>query len=255
MSPYWYTYFVLGLFLLLDRCDAYINHDANLARLFNRNWRTPVYTYLIYLAGALFLDIFIGGYIGNMWVYPHFDLTERFINVIIIGYPLAFFSCAIFYRILSKLFKIFSGTIAQDNDNAPLSFRNLGIIILFITIISTCFPIGYCLIFGMKNIQLIIIICSLTGIFSISPLSLILGQKCLLRGILCKDWSTIMALLISIPMNACAHELPNTFAWEWRYQNMPLPSLEILGVPVIVLTIGWTYLTIFGISANELFFQ
>jgi hypothetical protein len=64
-----------------------------------------------------------------------------------------------------------------------------------------------------------------------------------------------MALLISTPVNAFAHELPNTFAWEWRYQNMPLTSLEILGIPVFVLTVGWTYLTIFGISGNELFFN
>jgi hypothetical protein len=64
-----------------------------------------------------------------------------------------------------------------------------------------------------------------------------------------------MALLISIPFNALAHELPNTFAWEWRYQNMPFTSVEILGVPVVVLTVGWTYLTIFGISGNELFFN
>lgn len=36
---------------------------------------------------------------------------------------------------------------------------------------------------------------------------------------------------------------------------MPLSSLEILGFPVIVRTVGRTYLSIFGISGNELFFN
>jgi hypothetical protein len=56
-------------------------------------------------------------------------------------------------------------------------------------------------------------------------------------------------------VNAFTHEVPNTFAWEWRYQNIPFTSLEILDVNVIILTIGWSYLTILGISANELLFE
>lgn len=254
-SPYWYSYFVSGLFLFLDRCDALLNHDSNLIRLFNQNWRTPVYTYLVYLAGALILDLVFGSYIGNLWVYPHFDGIERFINVILIGYPLLFFSCAAFYRVLVKLLRNFPKCLPQIGNKSMLSLQRLGKSILFITILSACFPILYFFIFGKMHIQGVIIICGLFGIFSFSPISLILRHNSLLERILNQDWSAILALLISIPVNALAHELPNTFAWEWRYQNMPFTSLEILGVPVIVLTLGWAYLTIFGISGNELFFQ
>jgi hypothetical protein len=250
-SPYWYSYFVLGLFLFLDRCDAFCNHDSNLNRLCSHNWRTPVYTYLVYLAGALVLDLLIGSYIGKLWVYPHFNWFERFINVILIGYPFAFFSCAAFYRVLVKLLRNFPRSFNQSNP----ALHHLGMIILIITIVSTIFPILYFFLFGNLHIQGIIILCSLIGVFSLSPVSLIMGKKSLLQGILNLDWPVILALLLSIPVNALAHELPNTFAWEWRYQNLPFASLEILGIPVIVLTVGWTYLTIFGISGNELFFN
>jgi hypothetical protein len=254
-SSYWYSYFVLGLFLFLDRCDALINHDSNLARLFNKNWRNPVYTYIIYLAGALFLDLLLGSHMGNLWVYPHFDFMKRLINVILIGYPLAFFSCAALYRVLNKLFEGLRKKSFKHNNNITPNIRFWVKIILVFTVLSTLFPIIYFNIFGKRYIQEVIFICGLIGIFSLSPLSLILGKLSLLGGILNKDWSTIIALLISIPINAFAHELPNTFAWEWRYQNMPFASLEILGIPVVVLTVGWTYLTIFGISGNELFFN
>jgi hypothetical protein len=250
-SPYWYSYFVIGLFLFLDRCDAFLNQDSNLNRLCNHNWRTPVYTYLVYLAGALMLDLLIGSYIGKLWVYPHFNLFERFINVILIGYPFAFFSCAAFYRVLVKLLRNFPRSFNQSNT----ALQPLGMIILIITIVSTIFPILYFLLFGNLHIQGIIILCSLIGVFSLSPVSLIMGKKSLLQGILNLDWPVILALLLSIPVNALAHELPNTFAWEWRYQNLPFGFLEILGIPVIVFTVGWTYLTIFGISGNELFFD
>jgi hypothetical protein len=254
-SPYWYSYFVSGLFLLLDRCDARLNHDSNLTRLFNQNWHTPVYTYLVYLAGALILDLLLGSHIGNLWVYPQFDRTERLINVILIGYPLAFFSCAALYRVLFKLLDDYHTNLVQDKHKTIIDLKALGNIILFITIIATCFPILYFFIFGKMHIQGITIICCLLGIFSLSPITLLLRQDSLLERILNTDCSALIALLISIPLNALTHELPNTFAREWHYQNMPFTSLEILGIPVIILTVGWTYLTIFGISGNELFFN
>jgi hypothetical protein len=254
-SPYWYSYFVLGLFLFSDSCDALLNHDSNLTRLSNQNWRTPVYTYLVYLAGALILDLLFGSYIGKLWIYPHFNFPARFINLILIGYPFAFFSFAAFYRILNKLLHHFHNTSSPKGNNTTVSLRSLGIIILIVTIISTLFPILYFFMFGKKHIQDVIIICIFPGMFSLSPIALILKQNSLLEHVFHKDWSAIAALLILIPLNAFSHELPNTFAWEWRYQIMPFASLEILGIPVIVLTLGWTYLTIFGISGNELFFN
>jgi hypothetical protein len=254
-SPYWYGYFVSGLFLFLDRCDVLLNHDSNLTRLFNQNWRTPVYTYLVYLAGGLIIDLVFGIYIGNLWVYPHFNAIEKFINVILITYPFLFFNCAVFYRVLAKLLQNFTKSLPQIGNKSRLPLRRLGIIILLFTILSTCFPIIYFFIFGKMHIQGVIVICGLFGIFSLSPIALILRQKSLLERILNQDWSAIMALLCSIPINALINEVPNTFAWQWRYQNMPFASLEILGVPVLVLTLGWAYLTIFGISGNELFFH
>jgi hypothetical protein len=254
-SPYWYGYFIGGLFLLLDRGDAALNHDANLTRLFSHLWRTPIYTYLTYVAGALILDLVFGSYFGNLWVYPHFTAGERFIQVILIGYPLAFFCCAALYRVLHTLWRRLSRSCSPSYEPPALSGRRLGKIILGVTILATAAPAVYFLLYGPRHIQVIIFICGLIGMFSLSPLGLVLGQKSLLGEILQRNWAAIGALVISIPLNALAHEWPNTFAWEWRYQNMPLPSLEVLGIPVIVLTLGWSYLTIFGISANELFFQ
>jgi hypothetical protein len=46
-NPAWYSYFVVGSFLLFDRLDMLLNIDSNLSRLFSRKWRTPVFIFFL----------------------------------------------------------------------------------------------------------------------------------------------------------------------------------------------------------------
>lgn len=185
-SPYWYSWFVVGWFLFLDRLDAAINADANLTRLLKGQWQIPAYTYGTYLAGALLIDVLLGSYIGNLWFYPRFNAAEKIINVILIGYPFAFFSCAALFRVLVGLLHRL-GAGAPPAAAATSALAGLGKVLLALTIGAILAPLVYFWIFGRKDVQEIIGICAVIGIFSWSPLSLLLGQNCLLQGILTKD--------------------------------------------------------------------
>ncbi len=251
---HWYSYFVLGLFLLLDRLDARLNHDSNLARLFGPAWRTPVLTYFTYLAGSLYIDVFLGTCLGHLWVYPRFGVAGRVVHVLLIGYPFALFSCSALYRVLTGLLQKFLNTAAPGTIKQTPAAPGLARLFLAGTILSFVLPLAGFLVFGRTHASLVIVISGVIGLFSFSPLSCLRGQPSVLGSLLNRDWMAILSLLASIPLNALAHELPNTFAWEWRYQNLPFASATLLDVPILVLTLGWSYLTIFGISGNELFF-
>jgi len=96
-NPYWYSYFVIGFFLFFDRLDTLFNDDSNLNRLFSKKWRTPIFTYLTYVAVGIIIDYLMVRFLSNMWVFPQFDKLEQILHAIIIGYPFAFFSCSVFF--------------------------------------------------------------------------------------------------------------------------------------------------------------
>lgn len=253
-NMYWYSYFVIGSFLFFDRLDVFVNNDSNITRLLQGRWQTLFYSYLTFFLSALVVDLLIGRYLADMIRYPHYDNLESFIHVILIGYPFAFLSCSALYRFLHGLFHRIL-VIKPDSDiQAKPYLRSIAGILLLGTIVSVALPLINFIFFHNRGVHELVVICLFIGVFSLSPIKLIFGKRCLLGDLLSGDWAAILALMVSIPANAFAHEIPNTFVWEWQYQHIPFTSMEIMNVHIFVLTIGWTCLTLLGASGNDLFF-
>ena len=254
-NPYWYSYFVIGYFLLFDRLDMLLNNESNLTRLIGKNWRTPIFTYFTYVAFAILIDLLLGRFLSDMWVYPHFDEFDEIIHVIVIGYPLGLFSCSAFFRVLYSIFRRFYSSHSRPPMVEQRYARQIAKVLLLGSILSISLPFANFVFFNNKWVHEFMVICLVMGMFSISPVALLLYLPSFLGRILNRDWSTIASLIVTIPVSALINEIPNTYAWEWRYQNLPFTSLEILDVNILILTLGWSYLTIFGVSTNDLFFN
>ena len=254
-NPYWYSHFVIGSFLLFDRLDMLLNNDSNLNRLFSKKWRTPVFTYLTYVACALIIDYILGRFLSNMWVYPHFDRLDEIIHVIIIGYPLGLWSCSAIFRVLNTVFHRLTSCHSSTSLFDQKYTRKLSLVLLLCSILSVLIPIANFALFNNSWVQELMVICVVIGMFSLSPVTPLLNLPSFLGRILNRDWHTIAALLVTIAVAALTNEIPNTYAWEWRYQNVPFTDFEIWDVNILVLTVGWSYLTILGISTNDLFFS
>jgi hypothetical protein len=254
-NPYWYSYFVIGSFLFFDRLDAFLNKDSNLTRLLRGSWQPLFFTYSIFVIAALIIDLLMGRFLSNMIIYPHFDASDRVIHVILIGYPFAFLSCSALYRFLAGVFYRFLGRKPTPIILKKSYLPQLAGILLFGTILSVALPLLNYMFFKNKNVHELMIICLFIGVLSLSPIKLLHRKSCFLANLLSGDLGAIFSLLLSIPVNAFAHEVPNTYAWEWSYQYIPFTSLEILNVNIIVFTVGWTCLTVLGISGNDLFFS
>jgi len=252
---YWYSYFVIGSFLFFDRLDASINNDSNITRLLQGRWQTLFYSYLTFFLSALVIDLLMGRYLANIFLYPHYDNIDIYIHVILIGYPFAFLSCSALYRFLHGLFHRILAIKPNSDIQAKASLRSIARLLLFGTIVSVALPLINFTFFNNRCVHELVVICLFIGVFSLSPIKLIFGKRCLLGDLLSADWAAILALMVSIPTNAFVHEIPNTFVLEWQYQHMPFTSMEIMNVHILALTIGWTYLTLLGASGNDLFFD
>jgi hypothetical protein len=252
---YWYSYFVIGSFLFFDPLDASVNKDSNITRLLQGHWQTVCYSYLTFILSALVIDLLIARYIADMFLYQHYDIRDFFIHVILIGYPFAFLSCSALYRFLHGLFLRLLPFMPPPDIQTKPYLRPIAGLLLFGTILSVILPLINFIFFKNRFVHELVVICLFIGVFSLSPIKLILGKKCLLGDMLSGDRAAIFALLVAIPINAFAHEIPNTFIWEWRYQDIPFTSMQIMNVHILVLTIGWTCLTFLGASGNDLFFN
>ena len=247
---YWYSFFVIGSFAFFDLLDFRINCESNIGRLLRGRWTTFVGTYILYLFCAVAIDLY-GTVVSGTWVYPHFDLKQNVLHVVIIGYPFAFFSVSALYRCLHGLFAALLNERSEFLTVRNLIHKIVAWALVFALFLSLVMPLANYLLFGNRHANKVGTLLMIMGTFSFSPITFLLFKRSLLLEMFVLRKSTLLALLITWGVSALSHEIPNTFVWEWKYQNIPFTSTEILQVSLIVLTFGWLFLSILGISGNE----
>lgn len=102
----WYSYFVIGLTFFL----AWLNQILNNNSLFEKNIIYILKVYGIYLLSTILIEI-VGRLILNFWHYPSFNLTDKIIHVLLIGYPFAFFSIHESFKLIYKKISSFKISI------------------------------------------------------------------------------------------------------------------------------------------------
>ncbi|MBI2672185.1 hypothetical protein HYX16_04590 [Candidatus Woesearchaeota archaeon] len=88
-SPYWYSFFVLGGTFLLGYVNYYKKNKTIFYNLLKKKKRI-IKIYFIYLILAVIIDL-LGRFLFNFWNYPSYDLFDYILNVLVVGYPFAFF--------------------------------------------------------------------------------------------------------------------------------------------------------------------
>ncbi len=256
-STYWYSYFTVGSFLFFDSLDFQLNGDSNLFRLIKGQPKTVVGTYLFFLVfGGVLIDVVFGRGIGALWTYPNLSGFSEIIHVLLIGYPFALLSVSSMYRTFHALLT----RVLRESGDYKTSTRTgwrmrLAKALSIMFVVSLILPIANWLVFDNRYANELLIICSLLGVFSISPFTYLLFQDSWFEQLFRFEKSTLMALFLTFLVASFAHELPNTFAWEWLYQNIPFTSLEIFKINIIILIPAWLFLTILAVAGNDFFFQ
>jgi len=95
-SDIWYSFFLIGGFLLLEG----VNYTDGFSVL--KNPRRFLETCLIFLGITVLIEI-IGNFWLNLWNYPTFGRLDYFIHVLIIGYVFTFFFGLEFFVLIKRL--------------------------------------------------------------------------------------------------------------------------------------------------------
>jgi hypothetical protein len=243
---YFYTFFLLGSWFILDYVNFKFTGKSIINFLFKKTNAYLIFLFLIVNAVAAFLvDYLYGVRIVQMWEWTNYGVWHW---VVMIGFMTVFFCFVVYetYRfflfILSKEFR------GNMKNKVGKKFEKimiyLGFFMLLIPLINYLFfnnfyP-NYFLIFAFIGIW-----------FICDGFADYFGGRTIISKILNGNLKVILSIILSTVFLAVLHEFLNFFSVEWKYINAPFQEIAIYGIPISVL-IGWLPLVIFCISVVNL---
>jgi len=241
-DPRWYTPFVLGTYLLFGASNHLAQNRSTLSAAFSY----PKHFFRLYLLLAILsflIDLLLGRFLGDFWVYPSFDTLDQIVHVWLLGYPLALLSAV-------ESFWVFSRLLRCNNRNAlDASWRGLYFwTFVLVTLFLLCAAIYFRLVDKIHVTRQIMFLLLFIGGLGFDAVAFYLRKPSLIGSISVGSIYTPLCFTICVPVIGLLHEFPNTYAREWIYQNIPFVHTEVLGVNVLVLSAGWFFLTIMPLT-------
>lgn len=252
--PYFYSSFVVGLFLFFDALEHHFRKATNLDVILPR-----MNTRIIFMAFAALIltDLILGQIVFRVWYYPYYKSFLNWIFLYVVIYPVGGLSVLALFRVIRLILSRELGEERFFRIKSPGKTTKLWLhttLYLFpasIVLIATLFFTGT--IDLMMSNQIIYALVTLfifyEWSFFFDVVTLAYKGRPLLYDFLDGEKKTIVAILLTGVAATFIHEFVNTHAWEWRYvtARMPFTRLEIFQVPV-ALFVGWVFLAIFCVT-------
>lgn len=225
---HFYEFLLVGLFLIFY-------HSLPQAKISSNTY------FKLYGAGIIagfILDFVFGLKIGNVWYYNYSELWEYTLLYLLV-YPLGGIVMLQTYLFFENWFHIKTPRVR----NVPINrWGIVSILLLAVAVIL--------LLFGQRILYFGYLICTviaLSIIFYMNYLSERINKISYFRCLLLLPIDYLLITLLTTYFQAFIHEIPNVFARQWVYQNMPFESLMIFDIPTGVL-VGWILLTVGPVS-------
>ena len=247
-SPYFYTWFAVGDWLILDFIDYHKNKTSILGYFYNHKHRaTLLLFFLVATFMAFLIDYVYGVRLSGMWQWQAYS-NIHFVRMYTIMNTAYIFGMYELFRVIRTYLKPFISNQHEISFRLKIktqTFLNtvgiiLGIFFLLIPFLSWHFQ----WVNEMKYIMLL----PFMGMWFLSDsITSLLKGKSILGEIIRGNMLQIISLLLTSLLATFFTELINLSAHEWIYQNMPFENLQILKIPMAVF-IGWIPLVIGVIS-------
>ena len=246
-SPIWYSFFTVGSFLLFAPVSYRLRKDSLLHSVLRKPWLLGL-LYLAFLSITALVE-FYGRYAGNFWTYPYFDRGELILHVYLLGYPFAFLSVIPLFEIVEHL--ISSGISGFPKTAllrpSPILYR-----LLFVSSLLVCLSSLALAYFGSPWTAELNFMAMMAGTLGMDLVRAIVHQKSFLERLLSGDYRYAIIVPLASWIAAFLHEVPNTFAHEWIYHNVPFTDRRVFGVNVVVFIAGWLFLTVIPVTIFRL---
>lgn len=257
--PYFYSVFVVGLFLIFDGLEHRLKKFSNLDGVVSKFNPRRIFVVLVFI---LVTDLIAGQIVFKVWYYPYYNSIFNWILLYLVIYPIGGLSLLVMFRV----FKIIIDNQIEDQRfyivKNPMRWEKILIHITFWTLpISIVVPL---LLFATGNLEIVMrsrILYSILALFLLYQwvfcfdiVTFAYHGKTLMYDFLRGEKKTIIALVITGLVGASLHEIVNTFAYEWRYvpERLPFSSEGILGVPFTIF-LGWIFMTAVCVAAYRMF--
>lgn len=245
-SSYFYTFFLLGSWFMLDYVNFKLTKKSVINLLFRKGNAYLIFLFLLINAtGAFLVDYLYGVKLVKMWEWTNYGFLHWIIMLVFMTILFCFVvyeTYRFFFFIFSKEFRESSRTRIGKKFEKIMLY--LGAFMLLIPLLNYLFFNNF-----LSNYFLIF---AFIGIWFICDgFTNYLGGRTIISRIFNGDKRSIFGIIISTILLAFIHELLNMFVGEWKYLNAPFQDVAINGVPVSIL-IGWLPLVIFCISVVNL---
>lgn len=245
----------IGIWLFLDAIDFKLNNTSIL------NSIKKVHFLIVYiLIGAFLISLvseLFGHFLYKLWgdiFYLNFKTASIsriliFMRAMIIGYGGPFLMTLSLYRIISHFIKK-EHPIITINSNLKKIEKNifpiLGVIGLFFLIFP--FFISYFSTNLPEIYRIVLFGLSLLGIwFLLEYTEYTKHKSSLLKDIMEFKGKYIISIIITSFVVSLIVECFNLLKPAWKYKNIPLSNIKLLGIPIIII-IGWIPLVIIFLS-------
>lgn len=246
-SPTWYSFFTVGSFLFFAPVSYWLRKDSFLHSVL----RKPSLLGFLYLAfvGIAVLVEFYGRNLGNLWGYPYFDQDELILHVYLLGYPFAALSVIPLFEIVEHL--ICSGISSPSKLAAPRPHLLLYRLLFAASVLIFLFSLARAY-FGGPWAAELNFMAMIAGTLGMDLVRTFVHQRSFFERILSGDYRYAIIVPLASWVAAFLHEVPNTFASEWIYHNVPFTDRRIFGVNAVVFIAGWLFLTIIPVTIFRL---
>lgn len=247
-------FFIIGLFLLFDALNIYLNKTSLIHKLRNKNHSLLKLIFVGFGIGIVF-EIY-GVYISNLW-YSYFQnwflipyLVHYFLGILV-GYGLPALMYFNAYFVISTLIK------KKDYKNRFKISNNFFIVLLVIGSIFLFLPLvlyRYSLVWPSVIRGLLFGFCLIGLWFIFEYFEHKLHQNTFLISLLQTRFKSLFSLLIISVIVSISWECLNVLRPSWVYQNLPLMKFTILGLPVAII-IAWPMLFVVYFSVYRVIFR
>ncbi|MEW6295359.1 MAG: hypothetical protein AB1467_03640 [Candidatus Diapherotrites archaeon] len=251
-SGFWYTYFIVGAWLFFDCYDFRLRGTSILSLLLEKKFKEFFKLFFFFFAFGLLLDLIYGRFLGKFWLYPNFSYPLNYIYPAFIFYTFGAFAIYELYYFLEFFLR---KKLSENRKKKKLKeetkkrISDSLIAILFISIIAPIISFAF---FSSAFIREIIFAGMVADIFAFDAVVFKRHGQSLLFEMLEGNKKILLLIIMTWIINFLLHEIPNTFAREWVYRNIPLSGAQFAGLPLLIFW-GWLFLTVNIVAVVNIF--
>lgn len=247
--PRFYVLFCISYVLILDHFNYRFRKESLIHNLFSKKHLKST---LIFLTGTIVIasivDYLFGVRLFHIWLWTNYTLINWIILYTIINFA--------FIILVYETYKITEYFISKKIKTKKIILKNkfkIQKILIILAITGFIIPLINYIFFGTKGTNYTMLFPFLS-IFFLSDAYLTKFKTPITFDIIKHNRVSIYSILITSLLIIFSHELINTFAYEWKYINIPFMQFQFLNIPITVI-IGWIPLILFCISFVELIVQ